>query len=65
MLLLKMMVVKSMLRRLAWMKWLPPIAVASPSPVMTSTFSSGCASLIPVANGSALPCAVWTVLKFM
>ena len=65
MLLLKMMVVRSMLRRQAWMKWLPPMAVASPSPVMTMTFSSGCASLMPVAKGSARPWAVCRVLKFM
>jgi hypothetical protein len=36
-LLLMMMVVISLLRRAAWMKWLPPIAALSPSPVMTMT----------------------------
>ena len=36
------------------MKWLPPIAVQSPSPVMTITFSSGLAILMPVAKGIAL-----------
>jgi hypothetical protein len=50
---------RSMLRRAAWMKWLPPIAVRSPSPLKTTTSSSGRASLRPVANGTARPCVVW------
>ena len=50
---------KSMFRRAAWMKWLPPMAVRSPSPENTVTVSSGFASFSPVANGKARPCVVW------
>ena len=45
------------------MKWFPPIAVASPSPLTTMTRLSGFAILIPVANPSARPCVVCSVLK--
>ena len=34
---------------------LPPMAVQSPSPVMTTTFKSGRESLMPVAKGMARP----------
>ena len=52
----------SMLRRAAWMRWLPPIAVQSPSPVMTITCRSGRAILMPVANVNVRPCVVCSVL---
>ena len=47
--------VMSRLRRQAWMKWFPPIAAASPSPVMTMARSSGRARSAPVATAGALP----------
>ena len=50
----------SRLRREAWRKWLPPMARPSPSPPTATTFSSGFATLMPVAMGSARP---WTLLK--
>jgi hypothetical protein len=53
--------VMSMLRRAAWMKWLPPIDNASPSPMGTITFSSGLLSLTPVAKASARPWIVCSV----
>ena len=53
----------SMFRRQAWMKWFPPIAVASPSPLTTRTCLSGFAILIPVAKPSARPWVVCSVLK--
>src|ERR1700694_1739331 len=37
------------LRRRMWIRWLPPIDIASPSPVAIHTSSSGRASLRPVA----------------
>ena len=52
--------VRSMFRRQAWMKWLPPIAARSPSPVKTTTWSVGSASFTPVANASARPWVVWS-----
>ncbi len=51
-----------MLRRAAWMRWLPPMAVASPSPEMTTTSFSGLASLMPVAKVRARPWVVCRVL---
>ncbi len=56
--------VMSMLRRQAWMKWFPPMAVRSPSPLYTTTLSSGFASFRPVANGIARPCVVWKESRF-
>ncbi len=51
----------SMFRRAAWMKWFPPMAVASPSPVTTMTVRSGRAIFTPVAKVIARPCVVWSV----
>ena len=56
--LLNISILMSMLRRMAWMKWLPPMASASPSPVTTQTCSSGRESLSPVAKDGARPCRV-------
>ena len=47
-----------MLRRMAWMKWLPPMASASPSPVTIQTMSSGRDTLSPEAKEGARPCSV-------
>src|SRR5674476_741274 len=58
-----MMAVRFRLRRAAWIKWLPPMAVASPSPMTTITWSLGLASLTPVAKVKARPWVVWSVLK--
>ncbi len=58
MLLLNIMVVKSIFRLHAWIKWLPPIAAQFPSPVTTITVRDGLATFIPVANANALPCVV-------
>ena len=46
------------MRRIAWMKWLPPMASASPSPVMIHTISSGRETLMPEAKDGARPCSV-------
>ena len=43
------------LRRRAWMRWLPPIDSASPSPETTNTSRSGRASASPVAMAGARP----------
>ena len=43
------------LRRSAWMRWLPPIDSASPSPVTTQTLTSGLVSATPVAMAGARP----------
>ena len=43
------------LRRKAWMRWLPPIDRASPSPVTTHTVRSGLAVATPVATAGARP----------
>jgi len=40
------------------------MAVRSPSPLYTTTFSSGLASFNPVANGIARPCVVWNESRF-
>ena len=55
--------VSLILRRAAWMKWLPPMANASPSPIGTMTCRSGRDILMPVAKASALPCSVCMVWK--
>ena len=48
-----------MLRRRAWIRWLPPMDRASPSPVAIQTVRSGCTHLMPVANAGARPWIVW------
>jgi len=42
-------------RRSAWMRWLPPMDSASPSPVTTHTDSFGFAVATPVAMAGARP----------
>ena len=44
-----------LLRRKAWIKWLPPIDSASPSPVTTQTLRSRREVARPVAMAGALP----------
>ena len=46
------------MRRIVWMKWLPPMASASPSPVITHTISSGRETFSPEAKDGARPCSV-------
>ena len=53
--LLSRMILRPTLRRMAWMKWLPPMASASPSPVTTQTDSSGRAIFSPLAIAGARP----------
>jgi hypothetical protein len=43
------------LRRSAWIRWLPPIDSASPSPVMTHTDRSVLDAASPVAMAGARP----------
>ena len=47
------------LRRSAWIRWLPPIDSASPSPVTTQTDRSSRASASPVAMVGARPWIEW------
>ncbi len=47
------------------MKWLPPMASESPSPVVTHTASLGLATLTPVATALARPCTEWKPKVFM
>jgi len=49
----------SRLRRSTWIRWLPPIESASPSPVTTHTDSSGRVALSPVAIAGARPWIEW------
>ena len=56
--LLNSSILRSRFRRIAWMKWLPPMASASPSPVTIHTCSSGRETLRPEANDGARPCSV-------
>jgi hypothetical protein len=42
-------------RRSVWIRWLPPIDSASPSPVTTQTLRSGRATARPVAIAGARP----------
>jgi len=44
----------------AWIKWFPPIARESPSPMGTMAFRLGRESLTPVAKVNALP---WIVCR--
>ena len=44
-----------MLRRSEWIRWLPPIDSASPSPVTTQTERSGRVTARPVAIVGARP----------
>ena len=53
--LLNSMIVMFTLRRSAWIRWLPPIDSASPSPVITHTARSGRAIATPVAIDGARP----------
>jgi hypothetical protein len=48
-------IVRLTLRRIAWMRWLPPIDSASPSPVTTNTDRSGREVARPVAMAGARP----------
>ena len=48
------MILRSMLRRSAWIVWLPPIDSPSPSPVITQTSRSGRAILRPLAIAGAI-----------
>src|SRR5918999_254965 len=48
------------LRRMLWMRWLPPMLAVSPSPATTITFISGFTALIASATGSVRPCSVYT-----
>ena len=54
----------SMFLLAACMKWFPPIANRSPSPLITATCSSGFASFIPVARAIGRPCVVWKESMF-
>src|SRR5215469_2519515 len=53
--LLKSRILILTLRRRAWIRWLPPIDRASPSPVMTQTERSGREAASPVAIAGARP----------
>ncbi len=48
-----------LLRRIAWMRWLPPMESPSPSPVMTNTLRSDRVTLMPVAMAGARPWMEW------
>jgi len=52
--------VRSGLRRMAWMKWLPPSEYMSPSPPTATTVSPGLLAFTAVAGGRARP---WRPLK--
>jgi hypothetical protein len=47
--------VRLTLRRSTWIRWLPPIDSASPSPVITNTATSSRAVATPVAIAVARP----------
>ena len=49
----------------ACIRWLPPIAKRSPSPLITATFNLGLAIFTPVANAIARPCVVWKASDFI
>ena len=53
--LLKRRIVTLTFRRSAWIRWLPPIDSASPSPVTTQTERSGRVVASPVAIAGARP----------
>ena len=44
-----------MFRRAAWGMWFPPMAKASPSPIVTAIVSSGRETFIPTATRIARP----------
>ena len=49
----------SMFLLMAWMKWFPPMAKASPSPLTCQMQRSGLATFIPVAIAVARPWMLW------
>jgi hypothetical protein len=53
--LLKRSTFTSRFRRSTWIRWLPPIDSASPSPVTIQTDSSGRVALMPDAIAGARP----------
>src|SRR3984957_6189487 len=56
-----------MFLRAVWLKWLPPMEKASPSPPNTKTWRSGRESEMPLAKGRARPwmkCAPWACTKY-
>ena len=53
--LLKSRILTGTSRRSAWIRWLPPIESASPSPDTTHTERSGRAAASPVASAGARP----------
>jgi hypothetical protein len=57
--LLNIKILRFTFRRSAWIRWLPPIDSASPSPVTTHTVRSGLAVAIPVASAGARPWIPW------
>ena len=57
--LLKRRMFTSRLRRSTWIRWLPPIERASPSPVTIQTESSGRVALMPDAIAGARPWIEW------
>ena len=63
--LLNSRIVRFTLRRSAWMRWLPPIDSASPSPVITHTSRSGRATATPVAMAGARPWMLCMPYVFM
>ncbi len=63
--LLNIRILTPTLRRRVWIKWLPPIDMASPSPVAIQTSSSGRAIFRPVAIAGARPWIVWKPKVFM
>ncbi len=65
MLLLMHMTVMSRFRLHPLMKWFPPMAPRSPSPVKTTTLSSGLDSFSPVANAIGLPWVVCMASELM
>ena len=57
--LLNRMMLMSRLRRMQWIRWLPPMLRPSPSPVMTQTYRSGRTAFRPVAIAGARPWMEW------
>jgi hypothetical protein len=48
----------------AWIRWFPPMAKRSPSPLIITGLRSGLERLTPVAKGIALPWVVWKASVF-